>query len=82
MSIARRTRSGTLDGPGICRKCLPYGRSQDHFALNLNSKRCYTTTVVANIVFKGMLVRNPKGGRVIRTDTGCAAAVGHGACPP
>ena len=28
------------------------------------------TRVVADIVFQGMLVRNQKGGRVIRTDTG------------
>src|SRR3954468_2807264 len=27
LSIARSTRSGTLVGPGICRKCRPLGRA-------------------------------------------------------
>src|SRR3984893_2973766 len=57
-------------GPGFAGNACPYGRSQDHFVLNLNSKRCYGTRVVADIVFQGMLVRNQKGGRIIRTDTG------------
>ena len=33
MSIARSTRSGTLVGPGICRKCLPVCTVMDGTAL-------------------------------------------------
>src|ERR1043166_2453365 len=37
MSIARRMRSGTGVGPGICRKCRPAVRDE-FFAMDLSSK--------------------------------------------
>src|SRR5690348_15663329 len=40
LSIARRTRSGTLVGPGICRKCRPDGCES---SLNVGSLSCART---------------------------------------
>src|SRR5258708_8479038 len=79
MSIARRTRSGTLVGPGICRKCLPVWRVTGSSRFSLNSKNSNLPDRPINLVFQKLLARNPKGARLMLL--ACRVAVGHGACP-
>src|SRR5690349_1717031 len=60
ISIARSTRSGTLVGPGICRKCLPVCTVMGvlpGLALNLASKRTLASRAARIPLFGGLVPR-------------------------